>query len=53
MLQLNQKNDIRRLLRLHVKLSSDYTVLGEIPLNVNLKQRHHLRITVSGQTITT
>ncbi|WP_433013522.1 family 78 glycoside hydrolase catalytic domain [Kribbella sp. CA-294648] len=53
MWQLNQENDSRPLLRPHVKLPSGYTLLGEIPLNVNLKQRHHLRITVSGQTITT
>lgn len=53
MWQLNQVNDARPLLRPHVKLASGYSVLGEIPLSVNLKQRHHLRITVSGQTITT
>ncbi|WP_020391692.1 family 78 glycoside hydrolase catalytic domain [Kribbella catacumbae] len=53
MWQLNQVDDARPLLRPHVKLATGYSVLGEIPLSVNLKQRHHLRITVSGHTITT
>ncbi len=53
MWQLNQENDARPLLRPHVKLASGYSLLGEIPLSANLKQRHHLRITITGQTITT
>jgi alpha-L-rhamnosidase len=54
MWQLNQLTDDRPLLRPHVRdASGNYSVLAEIPLNVNLKQQHHLRITVAGQTITT
>ncbi|GAA1604002.1 alpha-L-rhamnosidase [Kribbella sancticallisti] len=54
MWQLNQVTDSRPLLRPHVRQAGGgYTLLGEIPLTVNLKQRHHLRITIAGQTITT
>jgi alpha-L-rhamnosidase len=53
MWQLNQVDDNRPLLRPHVKLPNGYTLLDEIPLSVKLKDRHHLRITVSGQSITT
>ena len=54
MWQLNQLTDDRPLLRPHVRhAGGGYIVLGEIPLSVNLKQQHHLRITVAGQTITT
>ncbi|WP_206685791.1 family 78 glycoside hydrolase catalytic domain [Kribbella qitaiheensis] len=54
MWQLNQMTDDRPLLRPHVRnTTGGYAVLAEIPLAVNLKQQHHLRITVAGQTITT
>ena len=54
MWQLNQVDDAHPLLRPHVRQSGGgYAVLTEVPLTVNLKQRHHLRITVAGQTITT
>jgi alpha-L-rhamnosidase len=54
MWQLNQENDARPMLRPHVKQATGYTLLGEIPLSgVNLKQRHHLRITIAGHSITT
>ena len=54
MWQLNQLTDDHPLLRPHVRdANGNYSVLAEIPLNVNLKQQHHLRITVAGQTITT
>ncbi|GAA0573006.1 family 78 glycoside hydrolase catalytic domain [Kribbella sandramycini] len=52
MWQLNQVNGAK--LRPHVRQQGGgYVVLGEIPLNVDLTQKHHLRITVAGQTITT
>ncbi|WP_238161790.1 family 78 glycoside hydrolase catalytic domain [Kribbella antibiotica] len=52
MWQLNSLNGAK--LRPHVRQSGGgYVVLGEIPLNVDLSQRHHLRITVAGKTITT
>ncbi|WP_328332079.1 family 78 glycoside hydrolase catalytic domain [Kribbella sp. NBC_00382] len=54
MWQLNQENDARPTLRPHLKQSTGYTLLGEIPLTgVNLKQRNHLKITIAGHTITT
>ncbi|TDC31515.1 alpha-L-rhamnosidase [Kribbella albertanoniae] len=52
MWQLNSINGAK--LRPHVRQpGGGYVVLGEIPLNVDLSQRHHLRITVAGKTITT
>jgi len=54
MWQLNQVTDSRPLLRPHVRQpGGGYVVLAEIPLSVDLKQRHHLRIAAGGQTITT
>ncbi|MFI5732739.1 family 78 glycoside hydrolase catalytic domain [Kribbella sp. NPDC051587] len=52
MWQLNTVNGNK--LRPHVRQQGGgYVVLGEIPLNVDLSQKHHLRITVAGKTITT
>ena len=52
MWQLNRCDGAK--LRPHVRQAGgSYVVLGEIPLNVDLSQKHHLRITVAGQTITT
>ncbi|HZX02123.1 family 78 glycoside hydrolase catalytic domain [Kribbella sp.] len=52
MWQLNQVGPA--LLRPHVRQQGGgYVVLDEIPLNVDLTQQHHLRITVAGQSITT
>jgi alpha-L-rhamnosidase len=52
MWQLNTVNGNK--LRPHVRQQGGgYVVLGEVPLNVDLSQKHHLRITVAGKTITT
>ncbi|MFK4083617.1 family 78 glycoside hydrolase catalytic domain [Kribbella sp. NPDC020789] len=52
MWQLNRLNGAK--LRPHVRQpGGGYIVLDEIPLTVDLSQKHHLRITVTGQTITT
>ncbi|ADB29390.1 alpha-L-rhamnosidase [Kribbella flavida DSM 17836] len=56
MWQLNQLTPDKPLLRPHVRQpGGGYVLLGEIPLaaGTDLKQRHHLRITVAGRTITT
>lgn len=54
MWQLNRLTPGRPLLRPHVRQAGGgYIVLAEIPLAVDLSQRHNLRITVVGQTITT
>ncbi|MET7281838.1 family 78 glycoside hydrolase catalytic domain [Kribbella sp. NPDC005582] len=52
MWQLNSVDGAK--LRPHVRqVGGGYVVLGEIPLSIDLSQKHHLRITVAGQSITT
>ena len=54
MWQINEETAGRPLFRPHVRHpGGGYSVLAEIPLAVDLKQRHRLKITVAGQTITT
>ena len=54
MWQINEETAGRPLFRPHVRLpGGGYALLGEVPLNVDLAQRHTLAISVVGTTITT
>lgn len=54
MWQINEETPGHPLLRPHVRHpDGGYSVLDEIPLSVDLSQRHNLRISVVGTTITT
>ncbi|MDX6236313.1 MAG: alpha-L-rhamnosidase, partial [Kribbellaceae bacterium] len=54
MWQINEETAGKPLFRPHVRnADGGYSVLAEIPLAVDLSQRHNLKITVAGQTITT